>query len=114
MSRVLALLLCGLAACACSAPPRAPESSCMQRTVDSLALEGLSDLRKHCLAAGAIAIRCGSGTAFVAGYAKEFADAFGPGDASRRDLAAGAAGRRCAGQSADEQLLPACCAEAGY
>jgi hypothetical protein len=114
MSRAVALVLCGLAAAACSSPPRAPESSCMQRTVDSLALAGLADLRKHCLAAGAIAIRCGGGSAFVASYAKEIADAFGPGDTSRRDLAASAAGRACAGRSPDEQLLPACCTEAGY
>lgn len=111
---IVVLLLCSLLLGACSANPRAPESSCMQRTVDSLALDGLPDIRKHCLAAGAIAIRCGSADAFVAGHAKEIADAFGPGDASRRDLAANKAGRRCAQRSADEGLLPACCAGAGY
>ena len=86
----------------------------MQRAVDSLALEGLPDVRKHCLAAGTIAIRCGGGSAFIAGYAKEISDAFGPGDASERDLAANKAGRRCAERSADESALAACCAEAGY
>lgn len=99
---------------ACAANPRAPESSCMQRTVDSLALAGESDRRKHCLAAGAIAIRCGGGSAWVAGYAKEISDAFGPGDASTADLAANAAGRECAQRSADERELPGCCAAAGY
>jgi hypothetical protein len=99
---------------ACSANPRAPESSCMQRAVDSLALDGLPDIRKHCLAAGTIVIRCGSGSALVAGYMKEIADVFGPGDASGRDLSANTAGRRCAERSAEESALFACCAEAGY
>ncbi len=99
---------------ACSANPRAPESSCMQRAVDSLALEGLSDTRRHCLAAGTIAIRCGTGSAFIAGHMKEISDAFGPGDAAGRDLSANKAGRNCAAQSADESVLGACCAEAGY
>jgi hypothetical protein len=99
---------------ACAANPRAPESSCMQRTVDSLPLDGLPDLRKHCLAAAAIAVRCGAGTAFMAGYAKEIADAFGPGDASTVDLAANAAGRECAQRSAEDHSLPGCCAAAGY
>ena len=111
---IAALLLCGLLLGGCSANPRAPESSCMQRTMDSLALEGNTDLRRHCIAAGAIAIRCGSFDAFVAGHAKEIADAFGPGDASRRDLAANQAGRRCAQRSADEQRLADCCGAAGY
>lgn len=86
----------------------------MQRTVDSLPLDGLPDARKHCLAAGTIAVRCGAGSAFVAGYAKEIADAFGPGDASAADLAADAAGRECAQRSAGEHALAECCVAAGY
>lgn len=111
---LVAILACTVLLGACSANPRAPESSCMQRTVDSLALDGNTDLRKHCLAAGAIAIRCGGGDAFMAGYAKEIADAFGPGDASRRDLAANRAGRGCAQRVAGEQGLQECCAGMGY
>jgi hypothetical protein len=99
---------------ACAANPRAPDSFCMQRVVDSLPLDGLPDARKHCLAAGAIALRCGAGSAFVAGYAKEVADAFGPGDASIADLQAAAAGRECAQRSAEEHSLPGCCAATGY
>lgn len=86
----------------------------MQRTVDALELEGLTDIRKHCLAAGAITLRCGRGSAFMAGYAKEFADLFGPGHASRRDLAANRAGRECAQRSGDEEALQGCCSDAGY
>jgi hypothetical protein len=86
----------------------------MQRTVDSLRLDGLPDVRKHCLAAGTIAMRCGGTSSFMAGYGKELADVFGPGNAERRDLAANKAGRDCAGQSADENALGACCAAAGY
>lgn len=112
--RRLAWLLPAALAAGCAAQPRAPASSCMQRTVDALALEGLPGPRRHCLAAGAIAIRCGPADALVAGYAKEIADAFGPGDASRADLAANAAGRECAARSADEVALPECCARAGH
>jgi hypothetical protein len=99
---------------ACAASPRAPESWCMQRAVDALSLEGVSDPRRHCLASAAIAIRCGAGSAFAAGYAKEIADIFGPGDASAADLSANAAGRECAQRSADQQALAACCGQAGY
>ena len=112
MAALMATLLGTMTAC--SATPRAPESSCMQRAVDSLALEGLPDVRKHCLAAGTIAIRCGSSSAFVAGYAKEISDVFGPGDASGDDLSANAAGRSCAERSAEGSALAACCVEAGY
>ena len=108
-----ALVVMGLAlsAGACAGPPRAPAGSCMQQTMDSLQLEGLSDLRRHCVAAGTIAARCGSTDAFVAGHAKEAADFFGPGDVSREDLRANRAGRNCArtGERLDE-----CCARAGY
>lgn len=103
---------------ACSANPRAPDSFCMQRAVDGLALDGLPDGRRHCLAAGTIAGRCGAGPAFIAGYAKETADAFGPGDASSRDIAANKAGRDCArqlgGVNAGQDELAACCMQAGY
>jgi hypothetical protein len=86
----------------------------MQRAVDALTLDGLPAPRRHCLAAGTISIRCGSADALVAGYAKETADAFGPGDSSLADLAANAAGRECATRSVDEQALAECCAQAGY
>ena len=114
-ARTLAPTLVALVAiCGCSASPRAPESWCMQRAVDSLALDGLSDARRHCLAAAVIAERCGAGTALLAGQMKELADVFGPGDASRRDLAANAAGRRCAGRVSGTAALDTCCADAGY
>ena len=114
MRHRLAVLALAAVAAGCAAQPRAPASSCMQQAVDSLVLEDLPDLRRHCLAAGTISIRCGNADAVVAGLAKEMSDAFGPGDASRRDLAANAAGRECARRSADATQLPACCGEAGY
>jgi hypothetical protein len=106
------LCLVGLALASCASAPRAPASSCMQQTVDSLELSGLSEDRKHCLASGSIALRCGSASAWAAGYGKEVADLFGPGRFQRRDLVANAAGRRCAGYSPDERDLAACCAAA--
>jgi hypothetical protein len=82
--------------------------------MDSLHLEGLADARQHCFAAGTIAIRCGSGSAWLAGFGKEFADLFGTGDAEWRDISANRAGRRCAARSKDEALLNTCCEHAGY
>lgn len=103
-----------LAPVACASPPRAPASSCMQQTVDALDLSGLSNDRKHCLASGSIALRCGTLPAWAAGYGKEMADLMGPGNFQRRDLRANSAGRACADRSADERALPACCANAGF
>ncbi len=108
------LCLVGMALASCASAPRAPASSCMQQTVDSLELSGLSEDRKHCLASGTIALRCGSASAWVAGYGKEVADLFGPGRFQRRDLRANSAGRDCSSGAADEKELPACCAGAGY
>jgi hypothetical protein len=110
--RTLAILALVLVSCA--SMPRAPASSCMQRTVDSLDLALLAGDRKHCLASGTISLRCGPASAWIAGYGKEFGDLFGPGSFQRRDLRANAAGRRCAGSAASEGELPACCADAGY
>lgn len=98
---------------ACATTPRAPESSCMQQTVDSLELDGLPGPRQHCLAAGAIALRCGGVSAFVAGYGKEFADLFGPGSFQRQDLQANRIGRKCASRVGSEDRLAACCADEG-
>lgn len=86
----------------------------MQRTMDSLSLDGLPDSRKHCVAAGTIEQRCGWFASVAAGLGKEFSDAFGPGDAEWSDLRANAAGRDCAGRVADPGDLPACCAASGY
>jgi hypothetical protein len=108
------LCLVGLALASCASAPRAPASSCMQQTVDSLELSGLSEDRKHCLASGSIALRCGSASAWAAGYGKEVADLFGPGRFQRRDLQANSVGRDCASRSAEDNELPACCAGAGY
>jgi hypothetical protein len=86
----------------------------MQQTMEALDLTSLSDDRKHCLASGTIALRCGRASARIAGYGKELADLFGPGQFQRRDLRANSAGRHCAGRSADEGGLAACCADAGF
>ena len=86
----------------------------MQQTLDALDLTSLSGDRKHCLASGTIALRCGRASARVAGYGKELADLFGPGRFQRRDLQANSAGRRCAGLSVAEGGLSSCCADAGF
>lgn len=125
------LLVCLLAlvTTTCATLPRAPAGSCMQRTVDSLHLSGLPGNRQHCLASGTIALRCGSASAWMAGYGKEMADLFGHGRFQRQDLRANAAGRECAASLAEESLagealtdqapvsderLADCCAARGY
>jgi hypothetical protein len=74
----------------------------------------ISDARAHCLASAGIARRCGGGEAWLAGWGKELKDLLGRGDASRADIAANAAGRRCAAQTANDEVVPTCCAAAGY
>ncbi len=110
--------LLALVTTACATLPQAPAGSCMQRTMDSLDLAGLPGNRQHCLASGTIALRCGSASAWMAGYGKEMADLFGPGRFQRQDLRANAAGRKCAASLADEgvdrERLAACCAARGY
>ena len=108
------LIVLGLAVASCAATPRAPASSCMQQTVDSLKLAGLPDSRQHCLASGTIVLRCGRVSAWTAGYGKEIADLLGPGNFERRDLRANESGRDCAAGSADERELARCCADAGF
>jgi hypothetical protein len=110
--RILAVLALVLVSCAST--PRAPASTCMQQTVNSLDLAPLSGDRKHCLASATISLRCGSSSAWVAGYGKEFGDLFGPGSFQQRDLQANAAGRRCGALAVSEADLPACCADAGF
>jgi len=110
--RILAVLALVLVSCASA--PRAPASTCMQQTLESLDLAPLSGDRKHCLASGSIALRCGPASAWIAGYGKEFADLFGPGSFQKRDLQANAAGRQCASTVAGEADLVACCASTGY
>ena len=110
--RILAIL--ALVIVSCASTPRAPASTCMQQTVNSLDLHHLSGDRQHCLASGTISLRCGSASAWIAGYGKEFGDLFGPGSFQQRDLRANAGGRRCAVSAASESDLPACCADAGF
>ncbi|MDH5254609.1 MAG: hypothetical protein OEW72_01720 [Gammaproteobacteria bacterium] len=108
------MAILALALASCASTPRAPASSCMQQTVDSLDLASLSAERRHCLASGTIVLRCGSASAWVAGYGKEVGDLFGPGNFQQMDLRANAAGRRCAASAVSEADLPACCADAGF
>jgi len=112
--RAATLALAATLLAACASQPRAPEGSCMQRTMDSLDLSGLPSPRMHCVAAGTIEQRCGWFASVAAGLGKEFADAFGPGDAQWSDLKANAAGRDCARRADDPAALPDCCAAAGY
>lgn len=86
----------------------------MQRTMDSLQLSTMNDDRKHCVASGVIAIRCGTFSAFLAGWGKEAADIVGPGDPSWHDLKADKAGRDCARLPTDEAAMPMCCMNTGY
>lgn len=108
------LVVLALALSSCAATPRLPASTCIQRTFDSLDLSRLPGDRQHCLASGTIARRCGQVSAWLAGYGKEVGDLFGPGLFQRRDLAANAAGRKCAGTVDDEGELAACCAAGGF
>ncbi len=110
--RILAVLALLIASCAST--PRAPASTCMQQAVNSLELDPLSGDRKHCLASATISLRCGSASAWIAGYGKEFGDLFGPGSFEQRDLKANAAGRRCGASAVSEADLSACCADAGF
>lgn len=118
-------ILC-LTTAACATMPRAPAGSCLQQTVNALDLDGLPDGGKHCVASAAISQRCGRGTAWLAGYAKEISDLLGPGDFEHRDLEADRAGRACAAttqdgrsrtmdpHAVDQPVLERCCAAVGY
>jgi len=108
------LVVAALALASCAATPRLPAGTCIQRTFDSLDLRQQTGDRQHCLASGTIARRCGQVSAWLAGYGKEFSDLVGPGLFQRRDIAANAAGRKCAGTVEDEAGLPACCGAAGF
>ena len=103
-----------LSGCASTLPRAAPSShGCMAAVRDALPADD-SDPRRHCLAAGGIVLRCSSTEALMASWGKEVQDFFGRGDASREDLEADAAGRKCAGSAKDEAALAQCCTAAGY
>lgn len=109
---VVATLL--LEGCA-TAPSRAARGpyACMAAVRDAVPAE-IPDARRHCLAAGGIAMRCSRGEARFASWGKEIQDVFTGGDPSRADLAADRAGIACAARVADADALAACCDEAGY
>lgn len=103
------LLLAG-----CAAGPERPAAStvgCAKAVVAALP-PGLGDLEKHCLASAGIARRCSPSEAWLAGWGKELQDAFGGGDASRRDLDANAEGRQCAAEHGGTEALLDCCRRA--
>jgi hypothetical protein len=85
----------------------------MQKVRASLA-EDLPEQRAHCLASAGITLQCSLPEAWMAGWGKELLDVFGRGDASRADLAANAAGRRCARSTRSEAALAGCCESSGY
>jgi hypothetical protein len=105
----LLLLLTGCA----SAPQRPAWSSvgCAEAVVAALP-GGLSDSEKHCVASAGIVQRCSLFEAWLAGWGKEIRDAFGAGDASREDLVADRAGRRCANANVGPDQLIECCRQA--
>lgn len=111
------LLAASLAGCASlpGAPPRAAATplACMRVTVAKRVPVIGDDKLRHCLAAGLIARHCSPGEARLASWGKEIEDAFGAGDADRRDLEADRAGLRCARVAADDDALRACC-DAAY
>ena len=114
--RIAILLLAAgaVTGCASTLPRAAPSShGCMAAVRDALPAEA-PDPRKHCLAAGGIVLRCSSTEAVMASWGKEVQDFFGHGDASREDLRADAAGRKCAGSAKDDAALAQCCEAAGY
>jgi hypothetical protein len=113
MSRVRALpfVACTVFLAGCAATDTRPAAStlgCAEAGVAQLP-EGLSDTEQHCLASALIARQCSPFEAWLAGWGKELRDAFGGGQASRADLRANQAGRRCASESGDPGLLLACC-----
>jgi hypothetical protein len=73
---------------------------------------GLTDPEKHCVASAGIVQHCSRFEAWLAGWGKEVQDTFGHGDASREDLIADRAGRRCASTHDSPDELIECCRRA--
>jgi len=109
--RLLLLLAGAILGAACTAIDTRPAAStlgCAEAGIAQLP-EGLSDTEQHCLASALIARQCSPFEAWLAGWGKELRDAFGSGRASRADLRANQAGRRCANEGGEPGLLLACC-----
>lgn len=113
---VLPALLLALGGCASLSGERLARSSlgCMRAAVEQKLPENVSDLHKHCLAAGLIARYCSVPEAYLAASGKELRDAFGRGDVSWTDWRADRAGVRCARIAASDDALAECCRSAGY
>ena len=86
----------------------------MQTVVREKLPADLSDVRKHCIAAGLIARYCSVSEAYLAGSAKELRDLLGTGDAAWSDWQADRAGIGCAKQSQNDTDISVCCSERGY
>jgi hypothetical protein len=106
--------LAGCAALADGPRPASSSAGCARAAVDAVVTPEMTDVRKHCVGAAAIARACSVAEAWLASYGKEVADALGDGDAEARDLRADRAGIACARSTPDAAGIDACCARAGH
>ncbi len=84
---------------------------CMRATMAAKVPPEFGDKHRHCLAAGMIARYCSPAEAKLASWGKELDDAFGAGEADRRDLEADYFGIACARAANDDGALRQCCAQ---
>lgn len=105
-------LLAASAACTTQqARPARSTVGCAEAVVGQLP-PALTDPEKHCLASALMVQQCSRAEAWLAGWGKEAADAFGAGDADWDDLRADRLGRDCAAADDDAAELLACCRRA--
>ena len=103
-----------LAATGCTTQRARPAPStlgCAEAVVGQLP-PALTDPESHCLASALMVQQCSRAEAWLVGWGKEVADAFGAGDAAWGDLRADRLGRDCATGDDDAAELLACCRRA--
>ncbi len=111
---VIALgLLLGVGCVAVDGRAARSPAACAREVVAQLPPEW-SDQRKHCVASALLVRNCSAVEARLAGWSKELRDALTSGDASRQDLQANAAGRRCGRVPDGQTAIEACCEAAGH
>jgi hypothetical protein len=103
-----ALLMTSSACSTQHARPARSTVGCAEAVVGQLP-PALTDPEKHCLASALMVQQCSRAEAWLAGWGKEAADAFGAGDADWDDLRADRVGRDCAGTADSTTGLLACC-----
>ena len=103
-----ALLMTSSACSTQHARPARSTVGCAEAVVGQLP-PALTGPEKHCLASALMVQQCSRTEAWLAGWGKEVADAFGAGDADWDDLRADRLGRDCAGTADGVAELLACC-----